>query len=423
MDHCSFINPKLVVCEWIPMGVNNLISLNRHLGSHKKYTAPTAFGMRGEVKNLEEGTFKMESSGCFLQPVEFTISGELKATLKSHYSDSEAKGLEIDKDGACFIGLEFNNRIDIPKVKDIIGIVEAQFASQFLPILTETQLSLLKCSYGTCDNVKLCESISSYSMVIAEGVGMEIESTQDFLDRDSTKNLLSPVTDWIIDHFSSGGCHVFIGMKALVCVGVPDARLANLLKNILFQYTLFNISLKLYSTIWTSMKTLSVMGQTIPVSNYKVLKEDNYRLAELQNEFSKQKIVCEQIKNTVESKLNSFINDTDMSCVFYSNVKKGYEEEVEKALDRSVLIDQMTIDIQALRDQLQQRMSLIITKNGERLNLILLVLTLFSVIGIGEVMGFSTDKLLLVIVVLSPFILIVIRNFIQYRKDYRDFKE
>ncbi len=423
MDTNFFINPKLVICEWIPMGVNNLISLNRHLGSHKKYTAPTAFGMRGEVRNLEEGTFKMESAGCFLQPVQFTISGQLKAILKNHHSDNDSRGLDIDKDGACFIGLEFNDQIEIPKIKDIIGIVEAQFALQFLPILTETQLSLLKCSYGTCDNVKLCESISSYSLVITDGVGVNIRSTQEFLDDVSTKNTLAPITDWIIDHFSSGGCHVFIGMKALVCVGVPDTELIKLLKNILFRYTLFNISLKLYSTMWTSMKTLSGMGQTIPNSNYKVLKVFNNKLADLQNDFSKQKIVCELIKNTVESKLEIFINDTDRDSAFYSNLKKGYEEEVEKAHDRSVLIDQMTIDIQALRDQLQQRMSLIITKNGERLNLILLVLTLFSVIGIGEVLGFSTEKVLLVTVVLSPFILIVIRNFIQYRKDYRDLKE
>jgi hypothetical protein len=423
MDTKYFVNPKLVVCEWIPMGVNNLVSLNRHLGSHKKYTAPTAFGMKGEVQNLEDGTFKMESSGCFLQPVHFTISGELKAIIKNHHSDTDAKGLDIDKDGACYIGLEFDRQIEIAHIKDIIGNIETQFASQFLPILTDTQMSLLKCSYGTKDSSKLCESLSSYAMVITDGVGVNITSTQEFLEDESAKNLLTPITDWIIDHYSTNGCHIFIGVKALVCVGVPDAQLCNLLKKVLFQYTLFNISLRLYSTMWANMKILSGMGQTIPNSNYKDLKADNNKLADLQNDFSKHKIVCEQIKKTVESKLNTLEEDiSGKKSPLYSNLKKGYLEEVEKSQDRSVLIDQMTIDIQALRDQMQQRMSLIITKNGERLNLTLLVLTIFSVIGIGEVLGFSTDKVLLVTVVLSPFILFVIKGFIQYRKDYKDGK-
>lgn len=63
-------------------------------------------------------------------------------------------------------------------------------------------------------------------------------------------------------------------------------------------------------------------------------------------------------------------------------------------------------------------MSLIMTKNGQRLNLILLVLTVISVIVIGEVLGFTTEKVLLVALVLTPFVYIVIKTFIQYRRDF-----
>lgn len=413
-----FKNPKIVICEWFPMGTNNIIALNRHVGAHKQYKAPTAFGMKGEIKDLSKGTFKTLDGGCFLQTVDFSFSEYLKASFKPEIDDKCAKGVDIDKDGACYIGAEFSKNIGIARSKHIIGKSASEFVARFLPILTDTQSSLLKCSYGVNSDDKLLESISSYALIITDDIGIKIDTSEEFMQSETNRNILAPVTDWIIDHYSIGGCHIFTGMKAMVCVGTPNPEIKQYLKTLLFQNTLFNISLKLHSTMWNSMKSLTSMGKNIPTGNYKMLKLFNEELATAQGVFSKQKIVCNQIKNSISSKQQAFIENANKKHPLYNKIIKAYNEELEKSNDREILSEQMSIDIQGLRDQLQQRMSLIITKNGQRLNLILLILTLISVMGIGEILGFSHEQIAVVALILTPFIYFAIKSFLQYKKDF-----
>ena len=98
MAKLSFHNPSIVICEWLPMGRNNMLSLNRHLGSHKQYKSATEFGMEGQVEDISKGVFTMKNSGCFLESEDYTFSGSLKASLRNNFSDKDAKGIEIDND-------------------------------------------------------------------------------------------------------------------------------------------------------------------------------------------------------------------------------------------------------------------------------------------------------------------------------------
>ncbi len=416
----KFITPKLILSEWMPMGINNLISLNRHLGSHKGYKAPTAFGMKGSVNDLTEGVFEMKSKGSLMRTTGYKFSRYLKAEMISRTEDGKSKGIEVDKDGACFIGIDLKEPIDIIEMKKLIGEIEVDFADEFLGILTETQLSLLRSSYGVEDNEQLKNTLSTYALVISESIGFEITSADEFISNNKSKNLITPVTDWIIDYFSYKDCHVFIGMKAMLCLGKPDETLTKLLKNVMFVRTMFNVSLKLYSVMWKSMKSLDNMGKKIPSGNYNLLKKFNYNLASLHNSFSRQKIVCSQITKTIESKMQSFVSSTHPNTTYFNEIHQSFKDEIEKSEDRLVITNQMTIDLQSLRDQLQQRISLIMTKSGQRLNLILLVLTVISVMSIGEILGFRNDMLILVLVIVIPFIIIAIKSFIQYRKDFKD---
>jgi hypothetical protein len=123
---------------------------------------------------------------------------------------------------------------------------------------------------------------------------------------------------------------------------------------------------------------------------------------------------------TIESKLESFLSSAEPNTTYFKEIHQSFKDELEKSEDRMVITNQMTIDLQSLRDQLQQRISLIMTKSGQRLNLILLVLTVISVMSIGEILGFRNDMLILVLVIIIPFIIIAIKSYIQYRKDFED---
>lgn len=416
--NAQFVEAKLILCHWIPMGINNLIALNRHVGAHKSYTSPTAFGMEGSVKDLQKGKVQMESDGALLKPVDYHFSNFLKAELSPKKNPNKTKGLEVQKDGACFIGIDFQKPISTTDIKKTIGELEAEFGAEFIPILTENQQSLLKASYGLDDIQSVEHALSAYSLVITESIGAEITSTRDFLENEETKNVLPPITDWITDHFSHNGNHVFIGMRAMVCVGQPDDQLLSDLKHILFLKSLFNTSLRLHSVIWKYNKRLENIGNNIPSSNYKTLKRFNMQFAEMQNNLSRLQIVFSQLKNTIQRKQEDFDKHTEHTSLYFESINASFNEEIEKSDDRLTMLNQMTVDLNGLRDQVQQKTALIMTKSSQRLNIILLVLTVISVTSVGQILGFSTEMIILGSVVVIPFVFIAIKNYIQYRKDF-----
>ena len=426
MSQFTFKNPSIVICNWFPMGRNNMTALNRHLGSHKEYNAPTEFGMKGEVKDLSFGKFQMQGGGCLLEPVSYRFSEYLKANMWNNANDSTGKSLSIDKDGACYVGMNFSEELDIALTKKLIGQKEKEFVHQFLPILAENQLNLLDCAYGTTTVDQLANNFASYGLVITEGIrnkeegrDLIIEDLGVFLDEPATKNIFTSVTDWILHHFSFEGCQVFIGMRATVCVGSPSPELLQLLKNILFQKALFNISLRIDSTLWSESKILTNIGKQLPKASYKLLKKFNNELTELKNHFALQHILSKMLMKAAICKEEGF---QKLEGVHKGGERldsgEGYQEEIEKIEDMQAIIEQMGVDIQSLRDQLEQRVNLIMTKNGQQLNLILFFLSLLSVFGIGELVGFTWKQTLLVAPVLAFLLFFGIRFVIQYLRDF-----
>lgn len=419
MTEVRFINPSITICEWLPFGRNNMMSLNRHLGSHKKYKSPTEFGMEGEA-DISNGMFKMEGSGCFLDPLEYSFSDFLRAELRNNFKDKNAKGLEIDKDGSCFIGLKINNELSLERTKELIGKTEIEFTRQFIPLLAANQISLIETVYGVDDIMKSPYALSSYSLVVAESLGVHITNTEDFLDREEYENVLMPVTDWITNHFSIDGCHIFIGMKAMVCIGEYSEKIKDLLKGILFQRTILNVSMRMYSSLWATSKRLSQISDKIPGAAYKELKNFNMELGEISNNFSRQHILSDMMMSSLGNGKERWDKLLDGHEPFRKlDTGEGFKEEIEKAEDRELVIKQMYIDLASLRDLLQQRMNLIMTKNGQELNLTLLVLTLISVLGIADVFGFTWRKTILVIVVVVPFMYFAIKSFLHYQKHFK----
>lgn len=419
MADVKFINPSISICEWLPFGRNNMVSLNRHLGSHKQYKSPTEFGMEGEVEDISKGSFKMKSSGIFLEPREYTFSGSLKAYMKNGLDDENAKGLEIDKDGCCFIGLKLENELSMEKTKELIGKTEIEFARRFIPLLADNQRSLIETAYGVEDIMSAPHTLSSYSLVVADSLGVPINSTEDFLSQKEYKNVLMPVTDWVTHHFSIKGCHIFIGMKALVCIGKYSDEIRELLKGILFQRTILNVSMRMYSSLWATSKRLAQINKLIPDAAYKDLRGFNIELSQISRDFSRRHILSDMMMNALRNGKDSWDELLENNQPLQRlDTGEGFVEELEKAEDRELVIKQMYIDINSLRDLLQQRMSLIMTKNGQQLNLTLLLLTLISVLGIAVVFDFTIGKIILVAVVVLPFAFFAIKAFLHYKRHF-----
>ena len=423
MQSIHFHNPSIIICEWFPMGRSNMISLNKLIEAHKRFNSPTEYGMGLlEDEYLNKGCYTTTKTDFFIIPVNYGYSEFLKAEFSNNLYEGHVKGIEIDKDGACYIGMSLNEGLGAD-ILSLIDDIKIEFANQFVPLLADNQVDLLNCAYGVEDILE-SPSISpsilpSYSLVISKDIGLPIISTKEFLENSEYRNILIPVTDWIISHFSIDNCHIFIGMKAIVCIGVPSDSTKKLLKEILFQRTMMDISLKMFSTLWVSNKSLGDMSSSMLTANYKELKRLNKDLGKINSDLSRQNIFSEMMTHSVKSKMfvwESLIsnNPSFMDLDYGEDIKV----ELEKAEDRNLIIKQMYIDIEGLRGQFQQQMNLIMTKNGERLNLIIFFLTIMSVIGFADILGFSIEQIILTASVATPFILFLMYWIRRYYRDY-----
>jgi len=420
MKAFKFIKPSFTICHWLPIGRNNMISFSRHLGVHKMYTSATEFGMKGEVNELAEGCFKMDKEGYFLEPVSQSLSGHFKARITNKSKSQQAKGLELHEDGSCFVGVEFKDDLSIVKAKEFLGVVDIDFVKQFTPMLSYTQQHLLESAYDVDSILQHPHALTSYSLVISESIGIEIKNSLDFLQNNNFHAILEPVTDWITNHFSARNCHVFIGMRAMICIGKPDQELKQLLKEILMQQTIMNVYLRINSTLWSKGSGLNEIAEKIPQTSYKKLKKYHQQISRINNEFSRQKILSSMLKKSIEEKITDWDELTQKVPEFKDlDTGEGLHAEMEKADDMHSLIDQMQVDIESIRTQLQQRISLIMTRNGQELNIILLLIALLSVLGIADVLGFDSRTTTLVVLVLLPFAAYTIKAMLEFRKNYK----
>jgi len=418
MQSIHFHNPSIVICEWFPMGRSNIISLNKLIQAHKRFISPTEYG-EGLLKDedLNKGCYTTKRSGFFINPLDYSYSEFLRAEFSNNVNERQVKGIEIDKDGACYIGMSLNEGLGT----DILSLIEnikIEFVNQFVPLLADNQVDLLNCAYGVKDIIESPNILSSYSLVISKDIGLIINSAEEFLSE--YYSLLEPVTDWILSFFSIDGCQIFIGMKAMLCIGVPSDSTLKLLKEILFQRTIMDISLNMYSNLWVTNKSLGDMSSSMLSANYKKLKGLNKDLEKINSNLSRQNIFSEMMTHSVKSKMSVWealiSNNPKFTDLDYG---EDIKDELEKAEDRSLIIKQMFIDIEGLRGQFQQQMNLIMTKNGERLNLIIFTLTIFSVIGIADILGFTIEQIILTTSVAAPFVLFIMYWIRRYHRDYR----
>jgi hypothetical protein len=177
--------------------------------------------------------------------------------------------------------------------------------------------------------------------------------------------------------------------------------------------------MRIYSNLWATSKRLAVIGNEIPDSAYKELRSFNIELGTISRDFSRQHILSDMMM----SALANGKKDWDKLMAENEEFRRldtgeGFDEEIEKAEDREKVIKQLYVDIESLRDLLQQRMNQIMTKNGQQLNLTLLILTLISVLGISVVFDLTLRKIILVVVVVIPFAFFAVKSFLHYRRHF-----
>ena len=72
-----------------------------------------------------------------------------------------------------------------------------------------------------------------------------------------------------------------------------------------------------------------------------------------------------------------------------------------------------------MSSELENRLELIMTKDNMQLNLILLVLTVISILGVAEIIGFSKEQWGVVGVFLGPFGVFILFYLRKFLKNYQ----
>jgi len=413
----KILNPHIVVSQWIPMGINNMVSLNRHLGSHKKYAAPTEFGMLGEIESIKDAEFKMKKPGVFLYSVDFDFSNYVDAHLKNSLDSNNTIGLRVDKTGLASFGVNISNTsLSLDESKIAIGKLTYRFADYLFPILTDVQQDMLDILYDVEDILKSHFAITTYSLIITDSLGVSAESSKQFLEKYPLK--IDAITDWILQDNTIDNCQVFIGMRAAICVGKPSKQLQSALQQMLFTKSIFNVSLNLFSLIWNLGKKLRLINKQVPDAGYKVLKAFNLEIGRLNNELSLLSVLDEMLQVSIQDKKEIW-NTSESKKSFPQNIfniDRDFKDENAKTEDRRLILKELTTYLEGVRDNIEQRMDLILTKNSEYLNLIVLALTVITVISVADIFSFNVNQWAVVLLAMIPFIaasMLYVKNYLR----------
>jgi hypothetical protein len=407
-------NPEIHTATWLPFGRNEMEALNRFVGSHKKYTSPTEFGIGGIVNDLGKGSFTMKNHGIFLVPVDYSFTNYLHARLKEDYHSNREYGLSVYKNGLTALGVSHNGQMDIDDAKMITGQLTYQFTDCVFPVLNDVQQSLISSLYEEEDLSRARHKIHSYSLVTCDPDGIEYKSSEELLQ--AHPNTVEALTDWIIAHTTIENCHIFMGMAAILCVGKPTRELKEALRYVLYLQTCLKTSQRMHSLLWSLRKRIHNVRNSIKVSNYKNLKENNELICVLNDHLSKLKVFDGLLRKETMEMAEKWNEVTFPPDDFKERVHHRYRDEVEKSDNREATISQLTEELAVLTSEVENRLELIMTRDNMRLNIILLILTIVSVLGVAEVVGFSKEQWQVVAAFLLPFTfitIIYIRNFLK----------
>lgn len=415
MEKLNLTNVQLYNSVWLPFGRSNMEALNRFVGSHKKYTTPTEFGVQGSIDNMLKGSIQMKEHGVFLTPVDFDFTGFLKAKVKKNYEDKQEHGLSIYKNGLSVLGIELQNQIGIDSAKIMSGKLNQNFASLVLPLLTDIQKSILSGLYGEEKLELLSHKLHSYSLLKCELEKHQFESTDQIIEQ--FPNYIDAFTDWIISHHTIDGCHIFIGMAGCICIGKTNEKVESLLKYILYQQTCMKTAQRLHSLLWTIRRKIHNVRQDIRKSKYRLLKESSDVICELNDTLSKISVFDQLLQYETKdlySEIQSLENNNHLS----NELIKNYIYELEKSENREITVQQLNKELSVLSSELENKLELIMTKDNTQLNLILLILTVISVLGVAEANNFTQQQWGIVMIFLLPFSFFIFMYVRKLRKNY-----
>ncbi len=415
----TFSDIQVFNAAWLPFGRSNMEALNRFVGSHKKYTSATEFGVDGCINDMARGSIKMHEHGIFLSPIDYNFTGFLKAKLTQEHASKDDYGLNISKNGLTCLGisLEPQNKLSLDEVKIVCGKLNYNFSNCVMPLLTDVQQSLVASLYEVADAKEAGYKLHSYALVKCK-IDDEAADSTAFLEKYSQE--VASLTDWVMHHETIDGCHIFVGMAACLCVGETNQNIDCLLQDLLYVNTCQKTAQRLHSILWSCRRQIQLLRDDTQNGSYTLLKQTNEKICVLNDMLSKLKVFDQMLRYETKILSEDFNKARkNNNSPIHQKLATNFEYEIEKSENRSVTLDQLSEEVNGLSSELENRLELIMTKDNMQLNLILLILTVISILGVAEVQGFSKEQWEIVVAFLIPFGIFILFYVRKLMKNYR----
>lgn len=411
----TFTNTTIFTSTWIPIGKSNMEAMNRFVGSHKRYTTPTEFGIEGQIEDLSKGTFQMKKHGVFLTPQNYNTTNYLHANIKEQINSQQTYGLSAYKSGLINLGVQLKNEISPTEAKTITGKLGYKITSSIFPILNDVQKSLISNIINAKDISTAHYKVPVYSLIkCSDNNSIKGTNSKEIFANHTPE--IECLTDWVIHHASINNCHLFIGSAATLCIGTTNKACENTLLHLQFLQASNNTSQQLHAMLWSLRKKIHKLRESSKKGNYRTLKQNNDLICDHNSRLLKIKTFDELLRNETKDMTREWEKVKTDKNKIHNYIQESYLNEVEKTENRSVTIEQLSEDLDVLSTELESRLDLIMTRDSMTLNIILLALTIISLLGVGEIAGFSNRQWKIVALFLIPFgivSLIYLRNFLK----------
>ncbi|WP_462319278.1 hypothetical protein, partial [Marinilabilia sp.] len=402
---------------WLPFGRSDMEALNRFVGAHKRYSAPTEFGSTGEITDLSGGTISMEKHGIFLIPVDYEFTGFLKAKVQAKLEDSNQYGLSVYKNGLTGLGINPDKSLATEEIKLLTGKLANGFSDYVFPILTDVQKSLVAGIYNEKGVSHLRNKFHTYSLTIGEQKELQGLSSDEILDRFQSQ--IEIVTDWILFHTSINQCHIFVGMAGCLIIGQPDKDMMTLIRQLIFTQVCQKTAQRMHSHLWALRRQLELIRQRLQKGSYIDLKNNHQKICEINDILSHTEVFDNKLRYETTDLHKIFKDSKNPSDELVNFIGQNFSHEIEKAENRESTVLQLSSEVGVINDEMENKLELIMTKDNMQLNLVLLILTVISAFSIAEIMNFSFEQWGLVALFIVPFTLFVLIYLRKMVKEYR----
>jgi hypothetical protein len=356
----------------------------------------------------------MDAHGILLTPEAYEFSSYLHANISTYDNPDEKYGLSIYKSGLSILGMSTDKSLSASELKNLTASLTYKIPDTLLPILNEGQQTLLSAILQTDKDLKTRYKIKSYSLITCEESPFDSSDPEEMLNKQSIE--IEILTDWIISWYKLPKGILFIGMAGSLYIGNRDTQTDSVLRRILYLQTLNNLSHYLHSLLWSVRKQLQNLKESGKEANYKVLKSNNEHICVLNDLLAKIEVYDHLLQNETHEIAEKWKSMEGNDEHLHRKIRDKFSDEIEKSTERGTTIEQLKRELEVLSSELENRLELIMTRDTMTLNIILLVLTVISVLGIGEIVGFDSTQWLIVAVVIVPFGAVSIwylRNFLK----------